>query len=82
MSESRIQLELNFDEALVLFEFLSRYSETDRLSIDDQSEQRVLWNLCCDLEKELVEPFSSNYEQLLNEARRKTRDSSEIANGG
>ena len=77
MTGPPIRLELSVNEALVLFEFLSRYSETDKLSIEDQAEQRVLWNLCCDLEKILIEPFSSNYEQLLKTAREKTRDSVE-----
>ena len=77
MAERSLKLELSENEALVLFELLSRYSETDELSIEDQAEQRVLWDLCCDLEKSLVEPLSSNYGQLLAAAREKTRDSEE-----
>jgi hypothetical protein len=40
------------DEALVLFEFLSRFSDTDELRVEDQAEQRALSNLCCLLEKQ------------------------------
>lgn len=77
MSGETIKIELNSDEALILFEFLSRYSETDTLTIEDQAEQRILWNLCCDLEKLLVERFSENYRELLETARSRIRDSKE-----
>ncbi len=72
---SRINISLTKDESLVLFEFLSRFSQNDsKLTIEDQAEERVLWNLCCDLEKILVEPFQSNYGEILKEARDKVRD--------
>lgn len=77
MSRDPIKIELNDDQALVLFEFLSRFSDTDELKIEDQSEERVLWNMCCELEKILVEPFSKNYGELLEAARSRTRDSTE-----
>lgn len=77
MSAETIKIEVNSDEALILFEFLSRYSDTDELTIEDQAEQRVLWNLNCDLEKALVEPFSKNYPELLEAARSRIRDSKE-----
>lgn len=78
MAESRteiIDLSLTKDEALVLFEFLSRFSESNsKLTIEDQAEERVLWNLCCDLEKNLVEAFCGNYDELLEKARERVRD--------
>jgi hypothetical protein len=66
---------LSADEALVLFEFLSRYSDSDELTIVDQAEQRALWNVCCSLESELAEPFSDRYGELLEAARGRLRDS-------
>ena len=60
---------MNGNEALVLFEFLSRFSEEGRLTIEHQAEQRVLWGLCAVLETQLVEPFRSDYDQLLRNAR-------------
>jgi hypothetical protein len=59
--KAEIQISLTDDEALVLFEFLSRYSDTDELNVVDQAEQRALWNLCCVFEKTLVTPFSKDY---------------------
>jgi len=58
----------------VLFEFLSRYSDEDKLIVEDQAEQRVLWDVQCVLEKELVEPFMPNYSALLDSAREMVRD--------
>lgn len=74
MAES-VRLELTADEALVLFDLLSRFSNTDVLAIEDQAEQRVLWNLCCLLEKHhLVESFSADYHRLIRQARDRLRD--------
>ncbi|MEL6438192.1 MAG: hypothetical protein AAFQ80_02885 [Cyanobacteria bacterium J06621_8] len=69
-----IDISLTHDEALVLFEMMSRFSDTDKLSIEHQSEKRALWNLCCLLEEKMLEPFTENYEELLNEARERLKD--------
>ncbi len=57
MLEEKVTIELSSAEALVLFEFLSRFSDENKLEIEDQAEARVLWDMCCLLEKQLVEPF-------------------------
>lgn len=70
-------MRLGGDEALVLFEWLTR---TDRLTndfgdlVEDQAEQRALWNLTCLLERELVEPLSPVYQELVGRARDRLRD--------
>jgi hypothetical protein len=69
-----VHLELTADEALVLFEFLSRFSDTESLVIVDQAEQRALWNLLCLLETQLVEPFRPDYRELIRLARNRLRD--------
>jgi len=74
MSKEEVQISLTKDEALVLFEMLSRFSETDKLTIEHQSEERALWNFNCLLEKELVEPFKSEYAELLQAARERLKD--------
>jgi hypothetical protein len=74
MPKDKIKIELTKDEALVLFEFLSRFSESENLDIQHQSEERVLWNLTCSLEKILVEPFKENYDEILNLARERLKD--------
>jgi hypothetical protein len=77
MSEDQISLRLPRAHALVLFEFLSRHSETDRLSIEHPSEERVLWDLCADLERQLVEPFRPDYKDVLERARTTVADASQ-----
>jgi hypothetical protein len=72
-----VTVELTGDEALILFEFLSRFSDTDTLSLEDQAEARALWNLLCLLQKQLVEPFRANYQELLRQARDRLRDTAE-----
>jgi hypothetical protein len=71
---NEVTINLTNDEALVLFEFLSRFSDKDRLSIKDQAEQRALWNLTCLFEKTLSEPFSTEWPQIIEGARSRLRD--------
>ena len=79
-AQQPVHLELSADEALVFFEFVSRFTDSDQLSIADQAEPQTLWNLCGRLEKQLSEPFSSRFPQLLAQARGRLRsDPSETA---
>ena len=72
--DGKVVIELSRAHALVLFEFLSRFSDDDKLEIQDQAEERVLWDMCCDLEKALVEPLRPDYTELLQRARDTVRD--------
>ncbi len=72
MSET-IKIPLSQNEALVLFEFLSRFTHENKLEIRDPAEQRVLWDMCCELEKILAEPLLSDYSQLRQRARENIR---------
>lgn len=74
MNDKNISLTLTSEEALVLFEFLARYSDSDRLSITDDSEQRLLWNLTCQLERNLVDLFDSDYQDRVQKARDYLKD--------
>lgn len=67
---SNVNLTLSKDEALVLFEFLSRFSDDEKLEIRHKSEEQVLWNAHCELEKLLSEPFDNEYSLLLEKARK------------
>jgi hypothetical protein len=71
-----IHLELTHDEALVLFELLSRYTNShEPLEFCDPAEEQALCNLQCLLEKQLTEPFLPNYSSLLENARAQLRRS-------
>ncbi|MCD2453532.1 hypothetical protein GO003_024440 [Methylicorpusculum oleiharenae] len=69
-----VQFTITSDEAIVLFEFLQRFSNTDKLVIEDQAEERALWNLCCVFETNLAMPFDKDYPDFLREARERLRD--------
>jgi len=71
---SDVQITLTSDEALVLFDLLTRYSEDGVLGTRDQSEQRALWNLQCLLENVLPEALHRNYKTLLSKAQEQLRD--------
>ena len=68
-----MRLELTEDEALVFFEWLSRLDEQEALPCEDPAEEQVLWLLHGQLEKTLVEPFGSNYRELVEQARSRVK---------
>jgi hypothetical protein len=69
-----VTVTLTSDEVVVLFEFLRRFSDTDTLSIEDQAEERALWNLCCIFEKTSVGPYDVSSTVALQAARDRLRD--------
>ena len=68
-----IEVQLSADEALVLFELLSRFEENETLMIADPAESHGLSRLLAQLEKRLVTPFDSRYVGLLAAARARLR---------
>lgn len=70
-----VPLLLSKAQALVLFEFLSAFSEQESLEIRDEAERRVLWDVLADLESALSEPLAGDYQQQLQKARESLRDS-------
>ena len=74
-SDGTVRLLLSANEAVVLFEWLHRVGDQEAaLGIEDQAEQRVLWDMSACLERLLVEPFDGNYHQLVADARAAVRD--------
>jgi hypothetical protein len=73
--DQNLQITLTKNEALVLFEFLSRFNEIDRKELfEDQAEEKILWNLEGTLQKELSEPFRADYLEIISKARNEIRD--------
>ena len=74
-----VTIELNEDDALVLFEFLTRHDELDNesaiteLKIDDPAELYALWQLHGVLENTLIEPLSPDYQAMVDAARAAVR---------
>jgi hypothetical protein len=75
--EGNIALEFSRDEALVLFEWISRCNESEKYTFVDKAEQVVLWNIECGLEEILHEPFASDYDELVKSARNRVRGPSD-----
>ena len=66
---NQIEIKFSKNEAIILFEFLTRFCEENKLQIEDETEAIVLWNLQCELEKNLIEPFREDYNEIVKEAR-------------
>jgi len=77
MAEEKFRLELSREEALVFFEWLTRFNKSEDKSFEDQAEQRVLWDIEGMLESTLAEPFDPKYSDLLAQARARVRDPEE-----
>lgn len=68
-------IQLSRDEALVLFEWLSKTDPRDSHAVPvDDVEATALDGLQCALEKELIEPFENNYLELVCAARERLED--------
>lgn len=68
-----VTLQLSGDEALVLFEWLAQ-REQDQSDMPVTAEDIALGRILGQLEKTLVEPFDTNYQELVNAARRRLVD--------
>jgi hypothetical protein len=69
MAEKEVILRLTIPEAVVIDAFLRRFSETDRLAIEDPAEQQALWNLQCLFER-AGDPAWPKLEEARAELRR------------
>ena len=74
MRSKRVKIELTSDEALVLYDWLTRFNQRADTDCADQAEERVLFDLEAMLEKVLVGPLQSDYADLLVQARSHVRD--------
>jgi hypothetical protein len=75
MGKEKLDIHLTKNEALVLFELLTRLNQKHLSGIfEDEAEQRVLWDLEANLQKQLVEPLQPDYLVILNKAREDVRD--------
>jgi len=74
MENEKVKIELTKDEAIVLFEFLTRFSGNQKLNIEHRAEERALWDLQCLLECELSEIFLPDFDKILSQARERLKD--------
>ncbi len=69
-----VNITLTEDEAWVLFELTRRFSDSDKLNIEDQAEERALWNLCCVFEATLHQESDLEYKDFISKCRDRLRD--------
>jgi len=62
------------DEALVFFDWLSRFNDADSSESLAPAVQKVLWDLEAALEASLPEVLSDRYEQVVKEAQARVVD--------
>ena len=85
VSKDKVVIELSEDEALVLDSWLSRFNSQEledghvRIELEDQAEQRVLWDIECMLERQLAAPLAADYLDQLAAARATVRDEDPVA---
>jgi len=73
--DENILISFTKEESLVFFDWLSRFNENEHSElIQDQSEQRVLFDIESLLEEVLSDVFDQKYTELLTQAREKIRD--------
>ncbi len=69
MSEN-VSITLSHDEALVLFEFFSRFGDDgDDFTLRHNAEYLAFMRISAQLDKALVEPFQPQYREALRAAR-------------
>ncbi|MDB5352656.1 MAG: hypothetical protein JWN86_3903 [Planctomycetota bacterium] len=73
VDDEPVTIALHPDEALVLFELLSRYEDTERLSVEGVAEELALWRLHGSLQRVLVTPLLPDYAERLSGARERLR---------
>ena len=61
-------IKLNNYEVLVFFDWLVKFVENNE--INDEAEQKILYDLECLLESTLEEPFMEDYKDIINRAKR------------
>ncbi len=71
---SEYTLKISEDEALVLFDYFSRFDETDDLSFHHPAEYIALQRLAGQIDKTTSAMFKPDYIQLLAAARHRIAD--------
>ena len=66
-----ISLILKHEEALILFEWLALLEERSDSRLCDEAEQKVIWNIEGQLEKQLPDVVMEDYKQRVSAAKRR-----------
>lgn len=80
MTEDTVVVRLSYDEALVLFEWLSVMGERDSCGFAHPAEEMVLWKIEGLLERSLLALLQPDYDALLQQARERVAGGREDRN--
>lgn len=69
MVKAAASINLTREEAIVLIEFLLRFCDEQRLSVEHQAEEKLLWNLGCVLEEQVPELFLPEWKSIVEQSR-------------
>ncbi len=76
--DNKVSVEFSREEALVILNWLFRFNEQNNSTLfEDQSEERVLWDLEAILETVMDDTLKSNYAEIVSQARATVRDRDE-----
>ena len=67
----QVHITISEDEALVLFEFLERFGDTESLSFSHAAEYVALMKISAQIDKSIVTMFKPDYLKLLESARQR-----------
>jgi hypothetical protein len=70
----QVHIMISEDEALVLFEFLERFENTENLSFIHPAEYVALMKISAQIDKEIAAMFKSDYSTLLESARQRVAE--------
>lgn len=69
-----MNIKLSDEQALVLYDWLSRFDEADNFPVDDPAEEQVFWAIHGQLEKALSAQFRDDYAALVEAARKHVKE--------
>jgi hypothetical protein len=69
MGEAKVAVNLSRAEAIVLIDVLMRFRDKERLAIEHEAEEQLLYDLCAVVENQLPELFDPQWGTLVEQAR-------------
>lgn len=74
-TENQLILQLSNEEAIIFYNWIANFNQKEHeLFFEDQSEQRILWDMEAELEKVIPIVFNNNYHEFLFKAKQKLKD--------
>ncbi len=69
METPKITVDLTRAEAIVLVDFLMRFRDNERLTVEHEAETQLLYDLCYMVEQRLPELFNPEWRSLVEDAQ-------------